>query len=225
MNTKLSSLLSYLTTLLAPIFLLGLGLRILLTPLYYNIEYRMPYFPPDTYGFTMEDRLHWAPYAVDYLLNNADISYLGDLTFEDGSPLFNERELSHMQDVKVVTKGTLRVWYVSVLLLAGLGIWAWYGKGRQAYRQGLRRGGWLMIGLVAAIGLFGAIAFWQLFTLFHGLFFEGDSWLFLFSDTLIRLFPIRFWQDAFLWAGVIAIGGALGLALGLKEKTSHGKTD
>jgi len=225
MNTKLSSLLSYLTTLLAPIFLLGLGLRILLTPLYYNIEYRMPYFPPDTYGFTMEDRLHWAPYAVDYLLNNADISYLGDLTFEDGSPLFNERELGHMQDVKVVTKGALRVWYVSVLLLAGLGIWAWYGKGRQAYVQGLRRGGWLMIGLVAAIGLFGAIAFWQLFTLFHGLFFEGDSWLFLFSDTLIRLFPIRFWQDAFLWAGVIAIGGALGLALGLKEKTSHGKTD
>ena len=225
MNTKLSSLLSYLTTLLAPIFLLGLGLRILLTPLYYNIEYRMPYFPPDTYGFTMEDRLHWAPYAVDYLLNNANISYLGDLTFEDGSPLFNERELSHMQDVKVVTKGALRVWYVSVLLLAGLGAWAWYGKWRQAYRQGLRRGGWLMVGLVAAIGLFGAIAFWQLFTLFHGLFFEGDSWLFLFSHTLIRLFPIRFWQDAFLWAGVIAIGGALGLALGLKEKTSHGKTD
>ena len=82
-----------------------------------------------------------------------------------------------------------------------------------------------MIGLVIAIGLFGAIAFWQLFTLFHALFFQGDSWQFLFSDTLIRLFPIQFWQDAFIWAGVISIGGALGLALGLKEKRLQSKSD
>ncbi len=218
MNNKLSSLLSNLVTLLTPIFLLGLGLRILLTPLFYNVEYRLPWFPPDTYGFTLEDRLHWAPYAVDYLLNNEDISFLGDLTFGDGSPLFNERELSHMDDVKAVTKAALRVWYIVVIFLAGLGVWAWRGNWWQAYRQGLRRGGWLMVGLVAAIGLFGALAFWQLFTLFHSLFFEGDSWLFLYSDTLIRLFPIRFWQDAFLWAGVISIGGALVLALGLKPK-------
>jgi len=219
MNHKLESALSWLVTLLTPIFLLGLGLRILLTPLFYNIEYRMPYFPPDLYGFSQEDRLHWAPYAVDYLINNADISYLGDLTFEDGSPLYNQRELSHMHDVKIVTKGALRVWYVAVALLIGLGAWAWFGKWWQAYRQGLRRGGWLMIGLVVVIGLFGAIAFWQLFALFHTLFFEGDTWLFEFSDTLIRLFPMQFWQDAFLWAGVIAVGGALALAFGLKPKS------
>ena len=103
MNQTYSNILSWLTTLLTPIFLLGLGLRILLTPLFYNVEYRMPYFPSDPYGFSMEDRLHWARYAVDYLLNNADISYLGDLTFENGNPLYNERELSHMHDVKGVT--------------------------------------------------------------------------------------------------------------------------
>jgi len=218
MSKKLTSILSWLVTLLTPIFLLGLGLRILLTPIFYNVEYRMPYFPPDSYGFSQADRLHWAPYAVDYLINNADISYLGDLTFEDGSPLYNERELSHMHDVKVVTKGALRIWYVTVILLVGLGAWAWFGKWWQAYGQGLRRGGWLMIGLVLIIGLFGAIAFWQLFTLFHALFFEGDTWMFEFSDTLIRLFPMQFWQDAFLWAGVIAVGGAIGLAFGLKPK-------
>ena len=218
MNNTLSPFLSWLTTLLTPIFLLGLGLRILLTPIFYNIEYRLPWFPPDSYGFTMEDRLHWTPYAVNYLLNNADISFLGNLKFEDGSPLFNERELSHMHDVKGVTKGALRVWYIAVVLLVGLGALAWFGNWWQAYRQGLVRGGWLMIGLVVLIGLFGAIAFWQFFTLFHELFFKGDSWLFLYSDTLIRLFPIQFWQDAFLWAGLISVGGALALALGLKGK-------
>lgn len=220
MNPKLTKLLSTLTTLLTPISLLGLGLRILLTPLFYNIEYRLPWFPPDTYGFSQEDRLHWAPYAIDYLLNNADISYLGDLTFENGEPLYNERELSHMRDVKVVTQGALKFWYATVVLTIGLGVWARYGGWWQAFRAGLRRGGWLMIGLVVVIGLFGAIAFWQLFTLFHALFFEGETWLFEFSDTLIRLFPMQFWQDAFLWAGVISVGGALGLALGLKPKVN-----
>jgi hypothetical protein len=40
--------------------------------------------------------------------------------------------------------------------------------------------------------------------------------MFLFSDTLIRLFPIRFWQDAFLLAAVIALGGGIALGLGLR---------
>jgi len=220
MNDKLSSPLSWLVTLLTPIFLLGLGLRILLTPIYYNIEYRMPYFPEDSYGMTTEERLYWAPISISYLINDADISYLGNLAFKDGKPLYNERELSHMYDVKLVTKGALQVWYLTVAVLVALGVWAWAGKWWQVFREGLRRGGWLMIGLVVAVGLFGAFAFRQLFILFHALFFEGDSWMFQYSDTLIRQFPIQFWQDAFLWAGVIAIGGALWFALGSKRKTN-----
>ncbi len=217
MNNSLSSFLSWLATLLTPIVLLGLGLRILLTPLFYNVEYRMPYFPSDPYGFTTQDRLHWASYAVNYLINSADISYLGDLTFADGSSLYNERELSHMHDVKGVTQGALKTWYVAVVLLIGLGIWARYGQWWQAYLQGLKRGGWLMIGLTVVIGLFASIGFWQFFTLFHELFFQGNSWLFEYTDTLIRLFPLQFWEDAFLWAGIISVGGALGLALGIKK--------
>jgi hypothetical protein len=42
--------------------------------------------------------------------------------------------------------------------------------------------------------------------------------LFLFSDTLIRLFPLRFWQDAFLLAALIALGGGIALGLGLRTK-------
>lgn len=220
MNTKITTSLSWLTTLLTPLFLLGLGVRILLSPLFYNIEYRMPYFPSDDYGFTLEDRLRHAPYVIDYLLNDADISYLGDLTFKDGNVLFNDRELSHMQDVKILTKAALNIWYILVVLTIGIGTWAWFGKWWQAFRQGLRRGGWLMIGLVVTTGVFGVIAFRQLFTAFHGLFFTGDTWLFRFSDTLIRLFPIQFWQDAFLWAGVISIGGGLILGIFLKPPKS-----
>lgn len=222
---KNPSLLSWLVAILVPLALIGLGLRVLLTPLFLQIEYNMPYFPPDSYGFTKEDRLKWAPYALEYLVNDADISYLGDLKFDDGTPLYNERELSHMEDVKVVTNGALNVWYATLVILLGLGIWSRLGHWEQAYRQGLRRGGWLMVGLAAAIGFIVLIGiainpnvFWNFFAGFHSLFFEGDSWLFLFSDTLIRLFPLRFWQDAFLWAAVIALGGGVALGLGLKDR-------
>jgi len=217
--------LSWLVAILVPIALLGLGLRVLLTPVFIQIEYNMPYFPPDEYGFTKEDRLQWAPYAVDYLVNNEDVSYLGDLKFDDGSPLYNERELSHMEDVKRVTQGALNVWYISLALLVALGGWSWREGWMQTFRQGLMRGGWLMVGLAGGIGLIVVVGilinpnvFWNFFAGFHAIFFEGDSWLFLYSDTLIRLFPLRFWQDAFLWAAVIALGGGFALGLGLRTK-------
>lgn len=222
--TKLT-LLSWLVAILVPLALIGSGIRLLLTPLFLRVEYNMPYFPPDEFGFTKADRLKWAPYALDYLVNSADISYLGDLKFEDGKPLYNERELSHMDDVKRVTKGALNAWYVSLVLLAALGAWAWFGKWEQAYRLGLMRGGWLMVGLAITIGVIVVVGiainpnvFWNFFAWFHSLFFTGDSWLFLFSDTLIRLFPLRFWQDAFLFAAIIALGGGVALGLGLKTR-------
>ena len=80
---------------------------------------------------------------------------------------------------------------------------------------------WLA-GILAAVVVVGMFIlpglFWALFEGFHAIFFEGDSWLFLYSDTLIRLFPIRFWQDTFLFAALIAVGGGLALAYGIKTR-------
>ena len=222
---KLPILLSYLISLLTPIALIGLALRILLTPIYYTIEYNLPYFPADTYGFTKEDRLKWAKPSVEYLVNTADISYLGDLKFDNGMPLYNERELSHMQDVKNVVQGSLRLWYAALAILLLLAILAWRADWLSEYLTGLQRGGWWMIGLAVTLGLIAGAGillnpniFWAFFSWFHSLFFEGDSWLFYYSDTLIRLFPIRFWQDAVISMAVIALGGGLALGVGIRFK-------
>jgi integral membrane protein (TIGR01906 family) len=216
--------LSYLVSLATPLVLLGLALRLMLTSLYYNIEYSMPYFPRDEYGFTKEDRLKWAKPSVEYLVNSADISYLGDLKFDDGQPIYTERELSHMEDVKGVVQGSLKAWYVSLAILLTLAIVFWRMNAMPEYLNGLRRGGWWMIGLAGTLALIAGTGillnpniFWAFFTWFHSLFFEGDSWLFYYSDTLIRLFPIRFWQDAVIAMAVIALGGGAALAFGLRK--------
>ena len=223
MNTK--TIFPYLVSLLTPIVLIGFALRILLTPLYYSIEYNMPYFPIDEYGFTKEDRMKWAPYAVEYLVNNSDISYLGVLQFDDGTSLYNDRELGHMADVKGVVKGALNTWYISLVLMIVLAIHAHRTDWIPEFINSLRRGGWWMIGFAVTLGVIAGAGilinpniFWAFFSWFHTIFFEGNSWLFLYSDTLIRLFPIRFWQDAFLAAAFIALGGGAGLAFGLKGR-------
>ena len=212
-------ILAWSITILLPLALTFLGLRLLLTHAFLEVEYRTPGFPADEYGFTLQDRLHWSKISVDYLLNNADISFLGKLTFPDGSALFNPRELSHMQDVKKVVQPVLWIGYGVWLFMLAMGLWAGFGGWWPEFMRGIRRGGWLTVGIVVVIGIFAGISFWQFFTVFHELFFSGNSWLFLYSDTLIRLFPLPFWEDAFLFAGVLDVIGGLALGLGLRPKS------
>jgi hypothetical protein len=126
MRTLLSWLLSLAVV---PAIVLAV-LRLMLTPLYVQAAYRMPGFPPDPFGFSRAERLHWAELDRQYLLNDADITFLAELRFADGSPVYNERELRHMADVKRVVQGALRVGYAAWALLAAL----WQGE--RAFGEG-----------------------------------------------------------------------------------------
>lgn len=227
MKSTTTRILSLLVMFLMPVALVLTAVRILMTPAYLMVEYNTPGFPADRFGFSKEDRLFWANIAVDYLLNDEGIEYLGDLRFpenqttppescqfmDDCSRFYNDRELKHMLDVKNVVQVALMVWYISLISLIVLGIWARFGGWWEQYLRGLGRGGWLTVGLLAAILLFVLFAFGLIFVAFHNVFFESGTWTFLYSDTLIRLFPERFWRDTFLAVGLLA-GGA-GLVLGL----------
>jgi integral membrane protein (TIGR01906 family) len=209
---------SRLITLIVPFTLLLTGVRLLLTPVFIQIEYHTPNFPEDRYGMTLEERLHWAPVALEFILNEEEISFLGDLEFDDGSLLFNERELGHMEDVKVVVTYAINVWYALVVFLVGFGFWfrreGWWDD----FLKRLAFGGLLTVGIILSLLVFLLISFKKLFIVFHALFFEGDSWLFPTSDTLIRLFPVRFWQDAFISVGVFAFLGGLVLWFSFKKR-------
>lgn len=212
MKSFLSGLVSVLTVVVVPLFFV----RLLLIPVFPALEYRMLGFPEDTYGFTYEERVKWATYGIEYLLNDAGPEYLGDLRFENDTPVFTEREVSHMLDVKIVVGHTLTVFRLSLVLLVALGLFAWRRGWVDSFRLGISRGGWILLVLLLTLGALAAVSFWQFFSAFHAIFFKGDSWLFAFSDTLIRLYPIRFWQDVILYilGGSALAGGLLGWFLG-----------
>lgn len=198
-NNKLQTAIPVLVAILTPIFLIIFSVRLVTTPLMARIQYNLPGFPEDTFGFTKEERLEYSKPSINYLTNNAGIEYLGDLTFSDGSPLFNERELSHMLDVKILFTKFFNVWYGITLILGALLIWCRQTNKWEQFRKGLKTGGIATIGVFIVVGVLAAIDFDWLFTQFHHIFFEGSTWLFKTSDTLIRLFPLPFWLNAMIF--------------------------
>jgi integral membrane protein (TIGR01906 family) len=181
---------------------------------YLQYEYGKPDFPSDAYGFTQVDRLRYAPIALAYLFNAEGIEFLGRQTFPDGQPQYNERELRHMADVKVVTRGAMAVLWAAVLIVVGASVvLAWRAETRPALRAGLVGGAALAVGILLALVAYILINFNTFFVQFHQVFFEGDSWMFQWSDTLIRLFPLQFWSDGFTLIGVATL--AEGIVIGL----------
>ena len=201
----LNKLLGWVVPVLVPAALLMAAVRILMTPAFVRLEYQMPNFPEDKYGFTQQDRMKLGPVALEYLLNDSEISFLGDLKFEDGTDLYNDRELSHMADVKNLTQRGLNLWYILLAFFAILGIWARRAGWWLSYKPMLSKGGKYTTYFIGILLVVIIIGFNFIFTGFHRIFFEGDTWLFLFSDTLIRLFPMRFWQDAFIFLGLLTL--------------------
>ncbi|MCS7248549.1 MAG: TIGR01906 family membrane protein [Anaerolineales bacterium] len=198
-----------LVSLLTPVLLTLTAVRLLMTPAFLQVEYNLPGFPADPYGFTKEERLYWSGIALEYLLNEAGIEFLADLRFADGTPVYNQRELRHMVDVKDVVQATLRVWYGVLVFFAGVSIFAWRSGRWAEFRVALRQGGLWTVLLLGVILLFVLVSFGVFFVAFHNVFFEPGTWVFHWSDTLIRLFPERFWRDAFLFVGGLAMLGGL----------------
>jgi len=192
-------------SILTPFVILMISIRILMTPLFAQIEYRLPGFPEDPFGFTLEDRIRWSEPSIEYLVNSEGIDYLEPLRFENGDPIFNSSELSHMEDVKAVVTGmriALAAFMVVLLIVTVINI----KKGnRKLILRAYNIGGWGILGLIGVILILLVISFNQLFTWFHQIFFESGTWRFYTSDTLIRLFPMRFWRDAFIFVGSLSI--------------------
>jgi len=214
---------SLLLSLIVPVFIIIISIRVLLSPIFYQLEYRMPYFPPDPYGFTLEERLKGAALSIDYLMNDATLDYFNQFKLTDGSPFYNERELSHMLDVKILIKDAFSVWFMLLAILIMVGAGAKVRNDMNSFWKALSRGGMLTIILIGLVLFFVIIAFSSLFTQFHMLFFTGDTWLFEYSDTLIRLFPMQFWQDAFIWLAVLSVLQGLAIYLFGKKLAAKSK--
>jgi len=179
----------------APLVLLLSNLYVAATPAFIRWEYYKSDFPP-AWRYDAAERLSLAEATLHYLRSGEPAQYLTDLSTAGGA-VYNPREVGHLVDVKVVMSAAFWV-HGTCVLLCGLAIALLWRVPRQ--RAGvllaLSQGCLGFLALMVAVGLLAYANFNVFFTIFHSVFFEGDTWLFSFSDTLIQLFPVRFWMDA-----------------------------
>ncbi len=212
MNRLLQFALKAIIVVAVPIVAIVIPVRILMHPRSVLFEYGRPDFPPDFYGFTLQERTQLAITGIDSIIGPRGVVVLQEARFADGAPAFTEREISHMQDVRVLTQ---RIYAAQVILfvaaVAAIVILARQRSTRRAAPDALLTGSIVTVALLLALVIFVFAGFDTFFTDFHRLFFSGDSWLFLNTDTLIRLYPPQFWFDAATAIGLASMVEAAAL--------------
>lgn len=212
-NPTTKNLLIALITILTIFMVILVPIRFMMTPAFISLEYAMPWFPEDPFGFTTEERLRYGAPTLKYMTQGESLNAIADLTMDDGTPVYNERELKHMDDVQKITQVVLWILYGSAMLLVAIWSWLFRFDRLEIFRRGLSNAGMITSGFMLLVLAGVALSFDTIFTWFHKIFFEDGTWMFLTSDSLIRMYPTRFWMDIFIYIGafVILVGGAMWL--------------
>jgi len=222
MNNTLSTVIRWLVVVATPFLLTVLTVRLLIgwnNPSYPAWEYGR--IDPDRFGFTPAERLELAEATLDYLQRPESapevIYLLEDLRIPGTEqPLYNPSEIGHMLDVKIVADAfKTAVWVLLLVVVGGLIFLFARPETRYLGAKAIFQGGVFTETAVVVVMVFIGIAWSTFFTLFHDIFFDPGTWTFLYTDSLIRLFPEQFWFDfALLWTGSILLLGAIMVAVG-----------
>lgn len=157
---------------------------------------------PDAYGWDDDTRLALAQETLRYMQRPEpaeEVIYILEdirLPEDQTQPLYNEREIKHMLDVKNLTDNIRYLWWAATVLVVG-GLVALIARPetRLTAYQAIYGGGWATIIILTGIALFILIGWSFFFTFFHELLFPPGTWTFFYTDSLIRLFPEQFWFD------------------------------
>jgi len=203
----MSRLAQYIIIITLPVFLLLTSVRLVMTPAFLRYEYGQPDFPAAK-GLSPAERLNIAEITLAYVKSRTDLETLRQLPYQD-------REVKHLIDVQVLTRQAFAVHELTGgLLLIALLLLSKRPRTRLPAARALLHGSGLTLLLLGALALLVYANFNWFFVTFHRLFFEGDSWQFDYSDTLIRVFPVPFWFDASLGLALLTIGEAIGVGIG-----------
>ena len=213
MNRWLKTFLRTVIVVAVPVVLVVMPIRVLMHPRWVYFEYGRPDFPPDSFGFTPQERTRLAITGIESIIGPRGVVVLQEARLSDNSPAFNEREVGHMQDVRAVT-GDIYFAQVVLFIAAAIAVVVLVrGRAPDAASSALLTGAVVTVVLLVALVVLVLTSFDAFFTTFHRVFFSGNTWLFNYTDTLIRLYPVPFWFDAAAAIGVTSIVEALVLGV------------
>lgn len=225
----LSVLAMVLFILCIPIFLLTTNLRwaVNSASLY---EYGFnKYDVSEATGIGDAELLMAAQGLIHYFNSNEEPIQITVLTLEgEEIDLFNEREVTHLKDVKGLIGLCYHLQEATLGCIAAfiIGGFIWQRKRfSPSLAKGALGGGALTIALLIIMGIVALTSFNWLFLSFHRLFFSGDSWIL--TGYLPQMFTPGFFNDAALFivgatvVEALVIGGIGGFFV-LRRRRARG---
>jgi integral membrane protein (TIGR01906 family) len=194
-----------------PLLLTTTALRIVANDWIVSFEYDHGGVPPDRYGLTREQRGDLALVGLEAIRpGGRGIALLEEARLPDGKAAFGVRELTHMRDVRDAVGIAFAVQLAALALVLGLLVaLAWRPASRRAVPRGIQLGSGATLAVATVIGIVMLVAWDGFFVRFHEMFFEGDTWRFSRTDTLLRLYPDEFWVGVAAWIAGITVTLAL----------------
>lgn len=162
--------------------------------------YRQEYQKLDTaeqIGMSDADLQAATDALLDYLRGKRDDLRVQAVVRGQQREVFNQREILHMADVKTLYLWAMRIGNALLILAVAFYLWAWLGKRDiKTILSGYLQGNYVLLGLIAALGIYAALDFNSFWTGFHKIFFTNDLWLLdPRTDILIQMVPEQFFFD------------------------------
>ena len=176
---------------------------------FYQKEYEK-YQVTESLYMDMEDVMEVTSYMIDYLIGKEEVLSIETEVEGRTQDFFNEQDRLHMEDVKNLFLGGLKLRTVMLLVAAVLVLFLILTKAELkkmltgAYFAALGVFAVLIAGLLVSF----AVDFTASFTVFHEIFFTNDLWMFdPAEDYMIRMLPEGFFYDMVMRIGAFFVGG------------------
>ena len=184
--------------LLLPLLIIGTSLRGLVTDRDFMLRGFEENQVATTTGLDEAQLQRIADAFVAYFQGPRGQLQLQVTAFGQSRPLFNDREVAHMEDVQALIQFFLRMQLVAAaVVVVRLAVALIFDRSVAPVGRDMLWSTGLMVALVIVVGVLSLLDFDALWTRFHQIAFRNDLWqLDPSRDYLIMLFPEPFWFTA-----------------------------
>ena len=174
----------------APLWIVGFSTRMAFSDWFIDFEYSKEDFPEDRWGMPDEIRKELAKLGLQAVLSDEGLERFKEARLPNGNRAFREKEIKHMEDVKNFLKIFFPLSYVAFILWFGSFVFLREDRWKALFYSGV-----FTVGLIFAAGIISYIDYNLVFTVFHDHIFGEYTWRFRLKDTLLRIYPMKFWFD------------------------------
>ncbi len=198
---------NWLFIIISPLWILGISTRLVFNDWFIEYEYSKKDFPEDRWGLDKEVRKKLALLGLKAVLSEEGLKEFSKEKLPDGRKAFRKKEIKHMKDVNRFLKSFFLFTYISFSIWI-IGLFITKNKYLYLFYSGL-----LTVSILITTGIIVMLFYEQAFTIFHNIFFGKYSWRFRYSDTLLRIYPMKFWFDGTVMVVLLSFilsGGLMG---------------